>query len=141
MSATPAASLHRSLREVDPEVAACIAQEAQRQSHRLELVASENYISAAQREASGSVLGNTTVEGYPGARFLAASKAVDAIERLAIERACQLFGSRYANVQPHSGTQANQAVLLALLKPGDTLLSMSLAAGGHFSHGERSTLS
>lgn len=139
--AEAATSLHRSLRQVDPEVAAHIAAEEQRQSERLELVASENYISTAQREASGSVLGNTTVEGYPGARFLAASEAVDAIERLAITRACKLFGARFANVQPHSGTQANQAVLLALLQPGDTLLSMSLAAGGHFSHGERSTLS
>lgn len=135
------ARAQRGLQDVDPEIAACIAAEEQRQSERLELVASENYISAAQREASGSVLGNTTVEGYPGARFLAASESVDAIERLAIARACKLFGARFANVQPHSGTQANQAVLLALLKPGDTLLSMSLGAGGHFSHGEPSTLS
>lgn len=137
----PADLGQRSLRQVDAEVADHIAAEAQRQSQRLELVASENHISAAQREASGSILGNTTVEGYPGARFLAASEAVDAIERLAIARACKLFDARFANVQPHSGTQANQAVMLALLRPGDTLLSMSLAAGGHFSHGEPSTLS
>lgn len=137
----PAVFLRRSLRDVDQEVAHCIAAEARRQSDRLELVASENHISAAQLEASGSILGNTTVEGYPGARFLAASEAVDVLERLAIERACKVFNARFANVQPHSGTQANQAVMLALLRPGDTLLSMSLAAGGHFSHGEPSTLS
>ncbi|MEO7056492.1 MAG: serine hydroxymethyltransferase [Caldimonas sp.] len=135
------AAFDRSLRQVDPEIAAFIDAEARRQSERLELVASDNYISLAQLEASGSVLGNTTVEGYPGMRFLAASAAVDAIERLAIDRACALFDSRFANVQPHSGTQANQAVLLALLRPGDTLLSMSMYAGGHFSHGEQSTLS
>ncbi|NML47157.1 serine hydroxymethyltransferase [Ramlibacter sp. G-1-2-2] len=129
------------LRTLDPEVAALIAQEAQRQSDRLELMASENHISLAQREASASVLADTTVEGYPGARFLAASASVDALEQLAIDRACRLFGARFANVQPHSGTQANQAVLLALLKPGDTLLSMDLRAGGHFSHGAGGTLS
>jgi benzaldehyde dehydrogenase (NAD) len=137
----PGASGQRSLQQVDPEVAALIEGEARRQSDRLELVASENYISAAQFEATGGVLGNTTVEGYPGARFLAASPEVDQIERLAIARACRLFNARFANVQPHSGTQANQAVMLALLRPGDSLLSMSLSAGGHFSHGERSTLS
>jgi glycine hydroxymethyltransferase len=133
--------LHQPLRTLDPEVAALVAQEAQRQSDRLELVASENHISLAQREASGSVLADTTVEGYPGARFLAASAGVDALEQLAIDRACQLFDARFANVQPHSGTQANQAALLALLRPGDTLLSMDLRAGGHFSHGAGGTLS
>ena len=131
----------QSLETLDPEVATLIAAEAQRQSDRLELVASENHISLAQREASASVLADTTVEGYPGGRFLAASAAVDALERLAIERACRLFGARFANVQPHSGTQANQAVLMALLRPGDTLLSMDLRAGGHFSHGAAGTLS
>lgn len=131
----------QSLRTLDPEVAALIAREAQRQSDRLELVASENHISPAQREASGSVLADTTVEGYPGARFLAASEGVDALEQLAIDRACRLFGARFANVQPHSGTQANQAALLAVLRPGDTLLSMDLRAGGHFSHGAEGTVS
>ncbi|RYF42897.1 MAG: serine hydroxymethyltransferase [Comamonadaceae bacterium] len=131
----------QALREADPEVAACIEAEARRQDERLELVASENHVSPAQLQASGSVLGNTTVEGYPGARFLAASPEVDRIEQLAVERACRLFGARFANVQPHSGTQANQAVLLALLRPGDVLLSMGLGAGGHFSHGDRATLS
>ncbi len=134
-------SLRQPLRTLDPEVAALIAQEAQRQSHRLELMASENHSSLAQREAGASVLADTTVEGYPGARFLAASTGVDALERLAMARACRLFGARFANVQPHSGTQANQAVLLALLRPGDTLLSMDLRVGGHFSHGAAGTMS
>lgn len=133
--------LRQPLQTLDPAVATLIAQEELRQSDRLELVASENHISLAQREASGSILADTTVEGYPGARFLAGSAAVDALERLAITRAQQLFGARFANVQPHSGTQANQAVLLALLRPGDTLLSMDLRAGGHFSHGAGGTLS
>lgn len=135
------AFLRQPLRTLDPQVAAWIAQEQQRQGDRLELMASENHTSLAQREASGSVLADTTVEGYPGARFLAASPGVDALEQLAIERACRLFGARFANVQPHSGTQANQAALLALLRPGDTLLSMDLRAGGHFSHGAGGTLS
>ncbi|MES2631486.1 MAG: serine hydroxymethyltransferase [Pseudomonadota bacterium] len=133
--------LREPLQTLDPGVALLIAQEAQRQSDRLELVASENHISLAQREASGSVLADTTVEGYPGSRFLAASANVDTLERLAIARACEVFGARFANVQPHSGTQANQAALLALLQPGDTLLSMDLQAGGHFSHGAAGTLS
>lgn len=128
------------LQAQDPEVATLIAQEAWRQRNRLELVASENHISLAQREASASVLADTTVEGYPGARFLPGSEAVDALERLAVSRACRLFGARFANVQPHSGTQANQAAMLALLRPGDGLLSMSLQAGGHFSHGALGTL-
>ncbi len=130
-----------SLEAVDPELAALVVSEARRQAGCLDLVASENHVSRAQLEAAGSILGNSTVEGYPDARFLEASPQVDAIERLAIARACQVFRSRFANVQPHSGTQANQAVFLALLAPGDTVLSMSVAAGGHFSHGERSSLS
>lgn len=133
--------LRQPLQTLDPEVAGLIAQEAQRQSGRLELMASENHSSLAQREAGGSVLADTTVEGYPGARFLAASESVDEMEQLAIARACRLFGARFANVQPHSGTQANQAALLALLRPGDTLLSLDLQAGGHFSHGALGTLS
>ncbi|MES2784591.1 MAG: serine hydroxymethyltransferase [Pseudomonadota bacterium] len=133
--------LREPLEALDPEIAALIAQESQRQGDRLELVASENHISLAQRQASGSVLADTTVEGYPSARFLSASASVDALEQLAIDRACKLFGARFANVQPHSGTQANQAALLALLRPGDTLLSMDLKAGGHFSHGAAGTLS
>lgn len=134
-------SLRQPLLTLDPLVAALIAAQAQRQCDRLELGACENHTSLAQREASGSVLVDTTVEGYPGARVLAASEGVDGLERLAIERACRLFGARFANVQPHSGTQANQAVLLALLRPGDTLLSLDLRAGGHSSHGAGGTLS
>ncbi|MDD5336276.1 MAG: serine hydroxymethyltransferase [Rhodoferax sp.] len=126
---------------VDPEIAALVASESLRQSQRLELIASENYVSAAQLEVSGSILGNTTVEGYPGARFHGPSPNADAIEQLAIARACALFNARFANVQPHSGTQANQAIFLALLRPGDTVLAMKLSAGGHFSHGEASNLS
>ncbi|MEO7853826.1 MAG: serine hydroxymethyltransferase [Rubrivivax sp.] len=125
----------------DPEIAALIQREAVFQAHRLDLVASDNHVSAAQLEACAGVLADNTVEGYPGARFLAASRYVDGIERLAMERACHLFKCRFANVQPHSGTQANQAVMLALLKPGDRLLSMQVSAGGHFSHGEPGTLS
>lgn len=125
----------------DPEVAALIAAEHRRHADRLELVASENYVSLAQLQASGSTLGNVTVEGYPGARFLGTSMHIDALERLAIGRACRLFRARFANVQPHSGTQANQAVFLALLKPGDTILSMRLTDGGHFSHGDSHNLS
>lgn len=124
-----------SLAEVDPQIAAAIDGERRRSATRLDLSASANHTSAAQREAAGSVLGDATVEGYPGHRFLAASADVDRVERLAVERATALFGARYANVQPHSGTQANQAVLVGLLEPGDTLLSMALHAGGHFSHG------
>lgn len=128
------------LERADPEIAALVASESLRQSRRLELVASENYMSAAQLEVSGSELGNLTIEGYPGARFHGPSPNADAIERLAIRRACEVFGARFANVQPHSGTQANQAVFLALLRPGDTVMSMKLSAGGHFSHGAASSL-
>ena len=130
-----------SLERADPEIAALVASESRRQSQRLELVASENYMSQAQLEVSGSALGNLTIEGYPGARFHGPSPNADAIERLAISRAREVFGARFANVQPHSGTQANQAVYLALLRPGDTVLSLKLSAGGHFSHGGASSLS
>lgn len=130
-----------SLSQRDPAVADLLEAEARRQAGRLELVASENYVSRAQLQASGSAVGNVTVEGYPGARFLGTSPHVDALERLAIERACRVFGAAHANVQPHSGTQANQAVYMALLRPGDTLLSMRLTDGGHFSHGDPATLS
>lgn len=124
-----------SLAKRDPDVARLVASEALRQDRRLELIASDNYVSRGLLDALGSVFENTTVEGYPGERFHGPSPEADALENLAIERACQLFGSKFANVQPHSGTQANQAVFLALLASGDTVLSMSLSAGGHFSHG------
>jgi glycine hydroxymethyltransferase len=129
------------LGQCDPAVADLLAAEARRQAGRLELGASENYVSRAQLQASGSAVCNVTVEGYPGARFLGTSPHVDALERLAIKRACRVFDAAHANVQPHSGTQANQAVFMALLRPGDTLLSMRHTDGGHFSHGDPATLS
>jgi glycine hydroxymethyltransferase len=129
------------LAQGDAAVARLLALESQRLAGRLELGASENYVSLAQLQAGASALGNVTVEGYPGARFLGTSPHVDELERLAIERACRVFGARHANVQPHSGTQANQAVFMAVLRPGDGLLAMRLADGGHFSHGDPGTLS
>ncbi|MCX5998592.1 MAG: serine hydroxymethyltransferase, partial [Chloroflexi bacterium] len=119
----------------DREVAALIEREKERQSCRLVLIASENYAPQEILEAQGSVLTNKYAEGYPGRRYYSGCEAIDDIERLAIQRAVQLFGAEHANVQPHSGTQANAAVYLALLNYGDTVLSMSLAHGGHLSHG------
>ncbi len=119
----------------DDELAAAIADEAQRQQDHIELIASENYASPRVQEAQGSVLTNKYAEGYPGKRYYGGCEHVDVVENLAIERAKELFGAGYANVQPHSGSQANQAVYLALLQPGDTLLGMSLAHGGHLTHG------
>lgn len=121
--------------ETDPALAQVLEDESRRQQNQIELIASENLVSRAVLDALGSHLTNKTVEGYPGKRFHGGAEFVDVAERLAIERACELFGSRFANVQPHSGTQANQAVFLALLRPGDTILSLSLSAGGHLSHG------
>jgi len=125
----------------DPEIFAAIGQELARQQNQIELIASENIVSAAVLEAQGSVLTNKYAEGYPGKRYYGGCEFVDIAERLAIERAKRLFGCGFANVQPHSGAQANQAVLLALLKPGDTILGMSLAAGGHLTHGAAPNLS
>lgn len=130
----------RALARADPAVAALIDEEAARQADRIELMASENYVSRAVREAEGSCLINSTVEGYPGARFHGEQPVADSLETLAIERAKELFGYRYANVQPHSGTQANQAVLLGLVPDGGRVLAMGLAAGGHFSHGHATSL-
>lgn len=121
----------------DPELAAAIAAERQRQEDHVELIASENYASPRVLEAQGSVLTNKYAEGYPGKRYYGGCEHVDVAERLAIERAKQLFGADYANVQPHSGSQANAAVFLALLKPGETILGMSLAHGGHLTHGAK----
>jgi glycine hydroxymethyltransferase len=129
------------LAEVDPEIAAAITGELHRQQDGIELIASENIVSAAVLEAQGSVLTNKYAEGYPGRRYYGGCSEVDKAEILAIERAKQLFGCAYANVQPHSGAQANQAVFLALLKPGDAILGMSLAAGGHLTHGAAPNLS
>src|SRR5210317_1392780 len=119
----------------DDELAAAIAGEIQRQEQHIELIASENYASPRVLEAQGSVLTNKYAEGYPGKRYYGGCEHVDEVERLAIERAKALFGAAYANVQPHSGSQANAAVFLALLQPGDTVLGMSLDAGGHLTHG------
>ena len=129
------------LAETDPELAAAIRAEAARQQDGIELIASENIVSAAVLEAQGSVLTNKYAEGYPGRRYYGGCGFVDVAETLAIERAKQLFGCGFANVQPHSGAQANQTVFLALLQPGDTVLGMSLAAGGHLTHGAAPNLS
>jgi glycine hydroxymethyltransferase len=125
----------------DPELAQAIADERQRQEDHVELIASENYASPRVMEAQGSVLTNKYAEGYPGKRYYGGCEYVDVAERLAIERCKQLFGADYANVQPHSGSQANQAVYLALLSPGDTILGMSLAHGGHLTHGAKVNIS
>jgi glycine hydroxymethyltransferase len=119
----------------DPDMAKAIAAEEQRQEDHIELIASENYVSPRVLEAQGSVLTNKYAEGYPGKRYYGGCQYVDLAEQLAIDRACELFGAHYANVQPHSGSQANAAVYMALLQPGDTVLGMSLAEGGHLTHG------
>ena len=130
-----------SLAETDPALAAALGAELRRQQDGIELIASENIVSAAVLEAQGSVLTNKYAEGYPGRRYYGGCFEVDKAEQLAIDRARQLFGCAYANVQPHSGAQANQAVFLALIQPGDTILGMSLAAGGHLTHGAAPNLS
>ncbi len=123
------------LSQSDPEVAKAVAEELDRQQNQIELIASENIVSRAVLEAQGSILTNKYAEGYPGKRYYGGCEFVDVVETLAIERAKKLFGAGFANVQPHSGSQANQAVFNALLKPGDTFLGMDLAAGGHLTHG------
>ena len=121
----------------DPEVAAAVGAERRRQEEHIELIASENYASPRVLEAQGSVLTNKYAEGYPAKRYYGGCEHVDEVERLAIERACALYGADYANVQPHSGSQANAGVYLALLEPGDTILGMALAHGGHLTHGAK----
>ena len=121
----------------DEEVAAAIAAEERRQEEHIELIASENYTSARVMEAQGGVMTNKYAEGYPAKRYYGGCEYVDVVERLAIERVKQLFGADYANVQPHSGSQANAAVYMALLEPGETVLGMSLAHGGHLTHGAK----
>ena len=123
------------LSQYDPDLAAAIAQEDKRQQDHVELIASENYVSCAVMEAQGSQLTNKYAEGYPGKRYYGGCEYVDIVEQLAIDRAKELFGAEYVNVQPHSGSQANQAVYASVLKPGDTILGMSLAHGGHLTHG------
>ena len=129
------------LNELDPEVAAAISQEAVRQREGLEMIASENYTSRSVMEAVGSILTNKYAEGYPGKRYYGGCEHVDTIEDLARDRATELFGAEFANVQPNSGSQANQAVYLTLLEPGDTVLGLDLAHGGHLTHGMRLNIS
>ncbi len=131
----------QTLEESDPEICHVIRQEARRQEDHVELIASENYASPAVLAAQGSLLTNKYAEGYPGRRYYGGCEYVDSAENIAIERAQRLFGAPWANVQPHSGSQANQAVYTAVLKPGDTILGMSLAHGGHLTHGSPVNLS
>lgn len=142
MSATVTAPLFpdfftRTIADHDPVVAKAIADELGRQQHEIELIASENIVSSAVLEAQGSVMTNKYAEGYPGRRYYGGCQFVDVVEQLAIDRAKQLFGCDFANVQPNSGSQANQGVYQALLQPGDTILGMSLDAGGHLTHGAK----
>jgi glycine hydroxymethyltransferase len=132
---TATSRLPRSLAEMDPEIAAAITHETHRQETGLELIASENFVSPAILEAAGSVLTNKYAEGYPGKRYYGGCEFVDVAESLAIARAKALFGAEHANVQPHSGAQANMSVFLTVLQPGDTILGMNLAHGGHLTHG------
>ena len=129
------------IRDYDPELWAAIQGEERRQEEHIELIASENYVSPRVLEAQGGVMTNKYAEGYPGKRYYGGCEFVDVAERLAIERAKQLFGAAYANVQPHSGSQANAAVYMALCEPGDTVLGMSLAHGGHLTHGAKPNFS
>ena len=128
-------SLYQPLAESDPEVAAAVDAELRRQQSTLEMIASENFAPAAVMEAQGSVLTNKYAEGYPGRRYYGGCEHVDVIEQLAIDRLKALFGAEHANVQPHSGAQANAAAMSALLQPGDTILGLDLAHGGHLTHG------
>src|SRR5260221_13639103 len=131
----------QTIARADPELWSAIASEYRRQEEGIELIASENYASPAVLAAQGTVLTNKYAEGYPGKRYYGGCEFVDVAESLAIARVKKLFGAEYANVQPHSGSQANQAVYMAMLKPGDTILGMSLAHGGHLTHGASVNLS
>ena len=133
--------MNEGIAQRDPLIAGALAGERERQHEQLEFIASENTVSRAVLDALGHTVTNKTLEGYPGGRYHAGGRYVDVIEQAAIERACELFGCAYANVQPHSGSQANLAVFFALVRPGDRVLSLDLAAGGHLSHGLRSNLS
>src|SRR6266536_2887974 len=127
--------MSRPLAEVDPEVFDAIRRETDRQHSQLELIASENFTSEAVLEATASVFTNKYAEGYPGKRYYGGCEYVDVVENLARERAKKLFGAEYVNVQPHSGSQANQAAYFSVLQPGDTILGLNLAHGGHLTHG------
>ena len=125
----------KEVHRIDPEVAEAMDQELKRQQDHIELIASENFVSPAVMDAMGSHLTNKYAEGYPGRRYYGGCEYVDVVENLAIDRAKELFGAQHANVQPHSGAQANMAVYFAVLEPGDTILGMNLAHGGHLTHG------
>ena len=140
-TSSPARFFGAPLAEADPDLAAAVGRELARQQDGIELIASENIVSRAVLEAQGSVLTNKYAEGYPGRRYYGGCEFVDEAETLAIERAKRLFGCGFANVQPHSGAQANQAVFLALLRPGDAFMGLDLAAGGHLTHGSAANLS
>src|ERR1700723_4177764 len=127
----------RPLAEVDPDIARLIRKETDRQNGQLELIASENFTSEAILEATGSVLTNKYAEGYPGKRYYGGCEFVDQVEEIARDRAKKLFGAEYVNVQPHSGSQANQAAFAAILQPGDTIMGLDLAHGGHLTHGHK----
>src|SRR3954466_13021278 len=127
--------LNERLTDFDPEIAELIGKELERQRTGLEMIASENFAPSAVMEAQGSVLTNKYAEGYPGKRYYGGCEHVDVIEQLAIDRVKALFGAEFANVQPHSGAQANAAAMFALLQPGDTIMGLSLAHGGHLTHG------
>ena len=129
------------LQDADPEVYGGIRQELERQQSQIELIASENIVSRAVLQAQGSVLTNKYAEGYPGKRYYGGCEFVDITEQLAIDRICKLFGAKFANVQPHSGAQANQAVMMSLIQPGDTILGQALASGGHLTHGAKPNMS
>jgi glycine hydroxymethyltransferase len=131
----------RELEVVDPEIAAALQNELARQELTIELVAATNFASRAVLEVQGSVFAQKTLEGYPGQRYHGGHRYVDVVENLATERAKQIFGAEHANVQPHSGVSANMAVYFAVLQPGDSILGMDLATGGHLSHGNRASFS
>ena len=133
--------MYDNIRQQDPAVYDAMMRELQRQRDHIELIASENFVSPAVMEAMGSHLTNKYAEGYPGARYYGGCQYVDEVENLARDRAVQLFGAEHANVQPHSGSQANVSVYLALLKPGDTILGMDLSHGGHLTHGSKASIS
>src|SRR5450755_3042816 len=130
-------AMARPLSEVDPEIYAAIRRETERQHSQLELIASENFTSEAVLEATGSIFTNKYAEGYPGKRYYGGCEFADIVENLARDRAKKLFRAEYANVQPHSGSQANEAAFGAVLNPGDTILGMNLAHGGHLTHGHK----
>ncbi|MEN8236548.1 MAG: serine hydroxymethyltransferase [Pseudomonadota bacterium] len=133
--------VHKTLHDFDSEIAQALGNELKRQQNQLEMIASENFASINVMAATGSVMTNKYAEGYPGRRYYGGCEFVDVAERLAIERACQLFGCGFANVQPHSGAQANEAVFLATMQPGDTFLGMALDCGGHLTHGSKVNMS